>query len=209
MTQTTPGHEPASHVLTRKAPRHTPAASQLLTCVISLELKPDDRQALLDLFARSSPESRRDRFHHALSVFPQRYLDEIISGSQLALVARDTCHPERHGQVVGLASAAPIGPGTAEFAVWVEDSWQRHGVGSLLVRAILQLLADRGFDTAVGIAEPGNGAVRRLIQRVALHAVSRAEDGVIIISVPLPIDSADPTNRGVHPMAAGVGVPAG
>ena len=110
------------------------------TCVISSEIGPEDRQALLDLFARSSPETRRDRFHHALSVFPQLYLDEIVSGKHLAVAARDTCHEESYGKVFGLASAAPVAVGIAEFAVWVEDAWQGRGVGSLLTRAILRLL---------------------------------------------------------------------
>ena len=155
------------------------------TCIISSEIGPEDEQALLDLFARSSPETRRDRFHHALSVFPQLYLDEIVSGKQLAVAARDTCHEESYGKVFGLASAAPITAGIAEFAVWVEDAWQGHGVGTLLVRAILNLLAQRGISTAVGIMESGNGAIRRLIGRVAPQATTRFEDGMVVVSVPL------------------------
>ena len=117
----------------------------------------------------SSPDTRRERFHGSLSVFPQSYLDDILTGAhgQLALVARDTCHPQNFGKVFGLASAAPVGPGTAEFAVWVDDSWQGHGVGTLLVRAILHLLAQQGMSTAVAIMELGNGAIRRLVGRVA------------------------------------------
>jgi GNAT superfamily N-acetyltransferase len=155
------------------------------TCVISSAIGPEDRQALLDLFARSSPETRRDRFHHALSVFPQLYLDEIVSGEQLAVAARDTCHEESYGKVFGLASAAPVAAGTAEFAVWVEDDWQGRGVGSLLTRAILRLLAERGIGTAVGITEPGNLAVRRLIKRIAPDATTRSEGGMIVVSIPL------------------------
>jgi GNAT superfamily N-acetyltransferase len=155
-------------------------------CVISCEVRPADRQALLDLFVRSSPHTRRSRFHSALSVFPQRYLDEILTGRQLALVARDTCQEENHGKVFGLASAAPVAPDTAEFAVWVDDAWQGHGVGTLLVRGILWLLAERGTRTAIGIMEPDNLAVRRLVERVAPGAVVRFEDGMIVVSVPLP-----------------------
>jgi hypothetical protein len=102
------------------------------TCVMSRPVGPADRQALLGLFARSSADTRRDRFHHALSLFPQLYLDEIVTGRQPAMAARDVCHHDRSAQVVGLASAAPTGPGTAEFAVWVEDAWQDRGADSLL-----------------------------------------------------------------------------
>ena len=162
------------------------AAPPAKPCVISCEVGPADRQALLDLFGRSSADTRRSRFHQALSVFPQRYLDEILTGRQLALVARDTCQEQNHGKVFGLASAAPVAADTAEFAVWVDDAWQGHGVGTLLVRGILRLLAERGTRTAIGIMEPDNLAIRRLAKRVAPAAVARFEDGMIVVSVPLP-----------------------
>lgn len=163
-------------------PTATPAAG---TCIISSEIGAADRQAVLDLFTRSSPDTRRDRFHGALSMFPQRYLEEILSGRQLAVAARDTCHEESRDKVFGLASAASVEPGAAEFAVWVEDACQGHGVGSLLTRAILRLLAEHGTCTAIGIMEPGNLAIRRLVSRIAPDAAARSEDGMIVVSIPL------------------------
>jgi GNAT superfamily N-acetyltransferase len=168
------------------SPGQATAAPPAKPCVISCAVGPADRQALLELFARSSPDTRRSRFHQALSVFPQRYLNEILTGRQLALAARDTCQEENQGKVFGLASAAPAAPGTAEFAVWVDDAWQGHGVGTLLVREILRLLAEQGTRTAIGIMEPGNLAIRRLVGRVAPGAAARFEDGMIVVSVPLP-----------------------
>jgi GNAT superfamily N-acetyltransferase len=174
------------------APRTVPAPTghsgkppQGLACAVASKLRPSDRQALLDLFARSSPQTRHDRFHYALSVFPERYLDDIMEGRQLALVARDACHPESYGMVFGLASAAPVGPNTAEFAVWVDDAWQGHGVGSLLTRGILEALVRNGTRTAIGFVEPGNIAVRRMIRRVAPHHTVREEDGAMVVVIPL------------------------
>ena len=168
------------------SPRRATAAPAARPCVVSCEVGPADRQALLDLFVRSSPDTRRSRFHSALSVFPRRYLDEILTGRQLALVARDTCQEENYGKVFGLASAAPVAPGTAEFAVWVDDAWQGHRVGTLLVRGILQLLAEHGTRTAIGLMEPDNLAIRRLVERVAPGAVTRFEDGMIVVSILVP-----------------------
>jgi GNAT superfamily N-acetyltransferase len=165
------------------------------TCIISSEVGPEDKQALLDLFARSSPETRRDRFHHALSVFPQLYLDEIVSGKQLAVAARDICHEGSYGKVFGLASAAPVAAGISEFAVWVEDAWQGRGVGILLTRAILRLLARQQISTAVGIMEPDNLAIRRLVNRIAPGATTRSEDGMIIVTVQLTDLAAEPDAR--------------
>jgi GNAT superfamily N-acetyltransferase len=166
------------------------ANGRTLTCVLSTEVSSNDREALLDLFARSSARTRRERFHHALSVFPRTYLDEILDGRQLALAARDACHPELAGRVVGLASAAPMDHRAAEVAVWVADEWQRHGVGTLLLQGILDMLAERGITTAVGIVEPGNVAVRRMIERAVANATTHYEAGELVISMPVPQRSA-------------------
>ena len=193
MAKTLIASRPTPHLPAPAAPGTT--AVDAGTCIISSEIATADRQAVLDLFTRSSPDTRRERFHGALSAFPQRYLEEILGGRQLAVVARDTCHEESRDTVFGLASAAPFGPGIAEFAVWVEDAYQGRGVGSLLVRAIMQLLAERGIGTAIGIMEADNLAIRRLVSRIAPDAATRAEDGMIVVSIPLKGLTAKPDVR--------------
>jgi GNAT superfamily N-acetyltransferase len=185
MTHTPPVDEAVPYRLPQTPADRTAVPPQTLTCVISSQLRPDDRQALLDLFDRSSPQTRHQRFHHGLSVFPQRYLDDIVSGRQLALVARDTCHPDSYGKVFGLASAAPTGNGEAEFAVWVDDAWQGRGLGTLLARSILQRLAQAGTAAAIGFMQPDNVAIRRLVRKVAPESSFRTEDDMIVVRIPL------------------------
>jgi GNAT superfamily N-acetyltransferase len=185
MTHAHSVQEPAAYTLPQTVHDRTAAPPRTLTCIISSQLQPDDRQALLDLFDRSSQRTRHQRFHHALAVFPQRYLDDILTGRQLAIVARDTCNPDSYGKVFGLASAAPTNEEEAEFAVWVDDAWQGRGVGGLLVRAILRRLAQVGTLVAVGFMQPDNIAVRRLLCKVAPQATFRTEDGMVIVRIPL------------------------
>jgi GNAT superfamily N-acetyltransferase len=87
--------------------------------------------------------------------------------------------------VFGLASAAPTGSGEAEFAVWVDDAWQGRGLGTLLVRAILRALTQAGTAVAIGFIQADNVPVQRLIRRVAPEASFRAEDGIVIVRIPL------------------------
>jgi GNAT superfamily N-acetyltransferase len=158
-------------------------------CLATCELEPADRNAVLEMFSRSSPQTRHDRFHQALSVMPRQYLDDILSRRQFALVAWDRCGDVDSGRIVGLASAANLTPAMAEIAVWVEDAWQRLGVGTLLTRALLEELAARGTSTAVGIIEPGNAAVRRLLNKVAPGHSVRSANGLVVVDIPLARDA--------------------
>jgi acetyltransferase len=144
-----------------------------------------DRQAVLDLFFRSSPQTRYARFHHAVAAMPRQYLDEILSRRQFALAARESRGGVESGRIVGLASAAQLTDEVAEVAVWVDDSRQRHGVGTVLTHRLLQALAGAGYRTAIGFIEPENLAVRKLIEKVAPRHSIRFTDGLVAVYIPL------------------------
>ena len=127
----------------------------------------------------------------------ERYLEEILRGEQLSLVARDNCHPESYGMVIGLASAGRMTEDAAEVAVWVDDAWQRRGVGGQLFRDILTLLREQGYREAVGFVEPSNLAARGLIQRVCPDATSEYDDD--IIQVRMPLSTAQTGDQGAMP----------
>jgi hypothetical protein len=186
MSQVQPIYTPTTHVLVRTDADQTTVPLRQLSCIISSEVKPSDRQALLNLFTRSGPETRRDRFHDALSVFPQRYLDEVLTGKHVALVARDTCHAESLEEVFrtrlrGVDSARQrrvcrLGRRRLAGA----RGWQPVGAGSLGPAA-----RARHSTAIIGIMEAGNVAIRRLLARIAPHARIRLEHDMVVLSVPL------------------------
>ena len=69
--------------------------------------------------------------------------------------------------------------------VLFDDVWQRRGVGSLLVAAVLRRLAETGATAAVGYMQPDNAAVGRLVPKVAPEASFHTEDGVVVVRIPL------------------------
>ena len=89
---------------------------------------PSDRPALAQMVVRCSEQTLARRFHNHLRRIPEPYLTEALAGSpgHFALI----------GQVgetnVALASCVATDHASAEFAVLVEDSWQRLGVGTRL-----------------------------------------------------------------------------
>ena len=116
-----------------------------------------DRPALERMLARCTGQTRYRRFHGPVTVFPERYLTEALSGSPLhfALVA---CLDEDaegdgtvvdgtvvDGTVVALASCRAVDEGVAELGILVEDEWQRRGVGGDLLGEIVAYAARTGL----------------------------------------------------------------
>ncbi|TVZ05499.1 GNAT family N-acetyltransferase [Trebonia kvetii] len=106
---------------------------------------PGDRDALTEMFDRCTAQTRYRRFHGGVTVFPRRYLAEALSRSPVhhALIASardgtgdmtDSTVEDPAGQtIVALASCRVVEEGMAEVGILVEDTWQRHGVGSALL----------------------------------------------------------------------------
>ena len=115
-----------------------------------------DRPALERMLARCTGQTRYRRFHGPVTVFPERYLTEALSGSPLhfALVA---CLDEDaegaavvdgtvvDGTVVALASCRAVDEGVAELGILVEDEWQRRGVGGYLLGEIVAYATKTGL----------------------------------------------------------------
>jgi len=139
-----------------------PASVAAGTCAVR-QAAAGDRPALERMLARCTGQTRYRRFHGPVTVFPERYLTEALSGSPLhfALVA---CldedgpvvdgpvvdgpvvdGPVVDGTVVALASCRAVDEGIAELGILVEDEWQRRGVGSDLLREIVAYAARTGL----------------------------------------------------------------
>jgi RimJ/RimL family protein N-acetyltransferase len=112
---------------------------------------------------------------------PQPYVRDTLGHQRLALTARDKCA----GTIVGRASAAILTADICEVAVWVDDSWQRQGVGTTLARAVLRDLANRGVRKATSFIELGNLAVVGLIDKVAPDHTIRLADGLTVVEIPI------------------------
>jgi N-acetylglutamate synthase-like GNAT family acetyltransferase len=92
-----------------------------------------DRPALAKMVARCSEQTLVRRFQSSQPSIPEPYLTEALAGSpgHFALIA------QAGETVVALASCVAAERGSAEIAVLVEDSWQRLGVGTLLLGQLI------------------------------------------------------------------------
>jgi GNAT superfamily N-acetyltransferase len=130
---------------------------------------PPDLHTLIALFDRSSAASRRQRFHGTVRRIPDQYLHDVACGAPgvVTRLARDVKRDPSGDCVIAVASAVPESADRAELAVWVDDQWQRRGVGMRVLRAVLDQLRADGVRSAVAYLEPGNTAANALARSLA------------------------------------------
>jgi RimJ/RimL family protein N-acetyltransferase len=129
-------------------------------------IAPDDADALLRFHHGLSAETARRRFlvfHPELSEREVRWFTTVDHDRREALVATDG------DDIVGVARYDRLADGTAELAIVVTDAWQRQGVGTGLLTALVERGRAAGVATFVAETLPENVAIHRLLDRVGVR----------------------------------------
>jgi acetyltransferase len=69
------------------------------------------------------------------------------------------------GRILGLATVAWVGPGTAEIALIVRSDLQRRGLGATLLATVIKDARGAGFDLLLAHIDCGNVPMQRLARR--------------------------------------------
>lgn len=152
----------------------------------------DDAAALTDFLHRLSSESRRLRYLAPLHFSPDTASCEVARicrgdrGAQLAVVV--LAPPPERDAVIAVAEVVPDAhePTLGHVAVVVRDDYQARGIGTALVRRLLELA--RASDLTVLRADflLENHASQRLLDRLGLPYTTRFHHGEVEVRARLP-----------------------
>ena len=143
-------------MITRPRPAVRPVKPPGSACIRLA--RPADRPLLEAMHRRCSPASRYHRWHAPLPELPESYLAGVLSGAaaHIALVAVSD------RQIVALASAVQHDD-VWELGILVEDRYQRRGLGSALLAALLaEMPADSRRQLRVDLLVERAGLLRPL-----------------------------------------------
>ena len=144
-----------------------------------------DDGAVAGMLRRCSAATLRHRFHGFTD--GMAYLDGQLKASEVVVIAR-------HGAVcVGLGALAAGGSGPCELGVVVEDAWQRHGVGTRLVAALVAEARRRGITQIRADVLGEDAFIAGLLRRVG-PVTAHVDRGTITVDVQLD---------GIRPGSAG------
>lgn len=143
-------------------------------------LRPDDTERLKAFFYRLSPQSifyRMLEYRTMLTDDEARYLCAVDGKVRVAIAA--TRMEEGQEQIIAVARYGLVDPGqpeVAEAAVVVEDDFQNRGLGSIMVRRLVQYARAHGVRRFVATIHFNNAQILRFIQNSGLR-VERAMNG--------------------------------
>ena len=153
-------------------------------------LLPTDARTLREGFRHMSPESRQSRFLSPLSDLDQAMLKRLVDGVDgmhhiaLVLVVFPPDGPEQPVAVARLVQY-DADPASADIAVTVVDEWQGRGVGTALVRALMQRRPPelRQLRTVI---DADNHASLALLNGAGGMSSSVTRRGLVDVTVELP-----------------------
>ena len=85
---------------------------------------------------------------------------------EMALVAEHGSGDEREILGVGRLSKLSGGNLEAEFAILVSDSFQRHGLGSELLRRLIEVGRQEGLQRIIGYISPENDGMQKVARKL-------------------------------------------
>jgi uncharacterized membrane protein/RimJ/RimL family protein N-acetyltransferase len=130
---------------------------------------PTDLDALKRFFLALSPATRRLRFHASVKEVPEPLLREFTQPDQrqhVGLIAEAQAGALEEAPQLVAEARFVRSPGSdgAEFALVVADGWRRVGLGSSLMRALLDHAGVSGVQRLCGDALADNEATRRFLR---------------------------------------------
>jgi GNAT superfamily N-acetyltransferase len=178
----TPGHALAQAALSSDSP----SWNQTLldgTAVLIRPIRRDDA-ALERAFIESlSPESRRLRFLGSISEPGDdliRRLTDIDYQHDVAFVALIDRNGEPREIGVSRFSTSADGQ-SCECAVTVADEWQKKGLGSLLMRHLIEVARSRGVRSMTSLDAADNPAMRDLAQYLGFRRERDPNDATQVV----------------------------
>ena len=131
----------------------------------------DDAAREREFILRLSPESRFQRFMHAIREPSDEliaHLIDIDTHSRMALVAVIGQPPTE--RIIGVSRYAADSDGKdCEFAVTVADDWQCRGIGTTLARLLFEHAAREGFRAIYGHVLNDNQRMIELAEALGLR----------------------------------------
>jgi GNAT superfamily N-acetyltransferase len=143
-------------------------------------LRPEDEADMLAAIGQTSAQSLQRRFFVMKRHFSDKeraFFMNIDFKDHVAIVA--LADEADRKAIVGGGRYIVFEPGRAEMAFVVIDTWQGRGVGSILMRHLVQIARDAGLKELTAEVLPENAAMIKVFGKFGFSPGSRRDPQVV------------------------------
>jgi GNAT superfamily N-acetyltransferase len=151
--------------------------------VLIRPIRKQDREAERSFIKHLSKETQHMRFFASIAEPSEQMLDQFTNIDYVhqmafvAVVARDA-----QETIVGVSRySADRDETQCECAVTVDDEWQNKGLGTLLMKHLIEVARSRGIRRMVSIDSAENAQMRDLASHFGFHARIDPDDATLVL----------------------------
>lgn len=161
-------------------------------------LQPGDRDALIRLFNRCSPETKRFRFLRMITSLPDSMLDQLVAVDGRDNVALVVLQGKDEGEeivAVGRYHQMPDRHEVAEVSFLVEDALQRRGIGTVLLDTLAEIGRENGIHYFSADVLADNRTMLSVFRKAGYAITSGISYGVTHLEFPISRSEVAETRR--------------
>lgn len=155
--------------------------------IVIRALRREDEADMLAAVGKTSPQSLQRRFFVMKRHFSDKeraYFMDIDFKNHVAIVA--LAEEAGRNVVVGGGRYIVFAPGCAEMAFVVVDAWQGRGVGSSLMRHLVNIAKNAGLQELTAEVLPENAAMIKVFGKFGFRSVSGRDPQVAHLVLKFP-----------------------
>ena len=152
--------------------------------IVVRPVRMSDVEALQDLFYSLSNESARQRFMAYRHAYPRAEMQQLVDADYVESLALVASEPSA-GELIAMARY-DMDPATrfGDIAFAVRDEWQRRGIGSVLMRRMLDAARANGLRGFSADVLAGNQGMLMVFQQSGLTVQSRFDGSFYHLEMP-------------------------
>jgi acyl-CoA synthetase (NDP forming)/GNAT superfamily N-acetyltransferase len=147
-------------------------------------VRADDKELLVEFYARVSDESKYYRFFSPMPVLSEK---DVHRFTEVDYVDRVAFVLTLRGRMIAIGRYDVVKPGEAEVAFLVEDAYQGRGIAQLLLEHLAQAARERGIHQFVAEVLPDNTRMIQTFRDAGYKVASGYGDGVITLEFPIEV----------------------